>query len=85
MPVVRERNILDDLVERCLSCFRRYPSAATLAGATTSAELCTSAADGYGLFEARLRFASGDGVIRGQTRIWDGKPALCSLLSSCIR
>ena len=34
-----------------------------LAGATTSAELYTSAANGYGRFEARLRFAAGDGVI----------------------
>ena len=34
-----------------------------MAGATTSAELYTSAADGYGRFEARLRFAGGDGVV----------------------
>ncbi|MEO8918839.1 MAG: family 16 glycosylhydrolase [Polyangiaceae bacterium] len=34
-----------------------------MARATTSAELYTSAADGYGRFEARLRFAGGDGVI----------------------
>ncbi|MEO7034288.1 MAG: family 16 glycosylhydrolase [Polyangiaceae bacterium] len=33
------------------------------ARATTSAELYTSAAEGYGRFEARLRFASGDGVV----------------------
>jgi hypothetical protein len=34
-----------------------------MAVATTSAELYTSAADGYGRFEARLRFAGGDGVV----------------------
>ncbi len=34
-----------------------------IAGATTSAELYTSAANGYGRFEARLRFAAGDGVV----------------------
>lgn len=33
------------------------------AGATASAELYTSAANGYGRFEARLKFAAGDGVI----------------------
>src|SRR5476651_1515201 len=34
-----------------------------MAAATTSAELYTSAANGYGRFEARLRFAGGDGVV----------------------
>ena len=34
-----------------------------MAAATTSAELYTSAANTYGRFEARLRFAGGDGVV----------------------
>jgi hypothetical protein len=34
-----------------------------VAGATSSAELYTNAAYGYGRFEARVRFAAGDGVV----------------------
>jgi hypothetical protein len=34
-----------------------------VAGATSSAELYTSSAYGYGRFEARVRFAAGDGVV----------------------